>query len=138
MDKEIRIPLKKVIFYLIILLVLFFVYFIVKNYFFSGKYVAVYVRTGELYFGKIYYFPRLKLKDAVILQMNEQRPTLSSLKTTFWDSKGSLFLTKENIVWISPIREGSNFVEQIKNLNQVQAPSLTPQSNLPTQATSSP
>jgi len=131
MEREIKIPLKKLAFILLILVALSLAFLLVKTYFYFGKYVAVYLRTGEIYFGKLQYFPKLTLKDAVLLQTGQNNQlNLLPLVNTFWHSKGYLILNKQNIVWISPIRENSPFIIQLKSLtNQTNVLQTPPQPN---------
>lgn len=116
MIKELKISLRIVLVFILSLLLLVIIYLLVKHYLFAGNYVAVYLKTGDLYFGKLSYFPKLKLKEAVVLQATKDgQIQLSPLKTTFWNSKGYLILSRENIVWISPIKKDSPFLMQLKS-----------------------
>lgn len=133
MVKEVKISIKNIIVVLMVLLVLFFIYVIVKSYLYGGRYVAVYLRTGDMYFGKLFYFPKLKLKDATLIQVDQDgQLRLSTLNQTFWNSEGYLILNKDNVVWISPIKKDSQFFQQLKAfLNQPQLPSVQTQQQTP-------
>ncbi|MEK7162907.1 MAG: hypothetical protein AAB696_01320 [Patescibacteria group bacterium] len=106
---------------------------------FEKPYWAVYLNTGDLYFGKLNRFPKMSLSDVWLLQRNPQDTknplSLSKFKEVFWGPEDKLYLNDENIVWKAKLREDSQFVQSIKNpQNQSQTqnqPSVSSTSTLP-------
>lgn len=91
---------------------------------FEKPYWAVYLNTGDLYFGKLNRFPKMSLSDVWLLQRNPQDTknplSLSKFKEVFWGPEDKLYLNDENIVWKAKLREDSQFVQSIKNPQTVQ------------------
>lgn len=86
---------------------------------FEKPYWAVYLDTGDLYFGKLNKFPRLSLSDVYFLQRspNDQQNPLSLAKFSqaFWGPEDKIYLNEKNIVWKAKLREDSQVVQFIKN-----------------------
>ncbi len=103
---------------------------------FEKPYWAVYLDTGDLYFGKLNRFPKLSLTDVWFLQrnLNDQKNPLSLAKFAgaFWGPEDRVYLNEKNIVWKAKLREDSQVVQFVKNpqtgQNQQPAqPSVQPQ-----------
>ena len=81
-------------------------------------YVAVYMQTGDLYFGRISYFPRLALKDVYVLQSaNPTDPTQPNLqivpmRKTVW-GPDRLILNYDQIVFIGKVGASSQVMQAI-------------------------
>ena len=72
------------------------------------QYVAVYMTTGDMYFGKVISFPRYGLQNAWFMQRDESgRATLSQFSKVLWEPKGDVYLNKRQIVLIAPLKEGT-------------------------------
>ncbi|MFA5172784.1 MAG: hypothetical protein WC435_00035 [Candidatus Paceibacterota bacterium] len=85
---------------------------------FRKQYYAVYLRTGEIYFGQISYFPRMAMNDPLILQLtgDKENPfSISRFKDSFWGPEGKIYLGGDNVVWKARIAEGSKMMEALKN-----------------------
>lgn len=86
---------------------------------FEEPYWAVYLNTGDLYFGKLNRFPKLSLSDAWLLQRNPQDTqnplSLAKFKEVFWGPEDKIYLNGENIVWKTKLRKDSQVVQFIKN-----------------------
>jgi hypothetical protein len=86
---------------------------------FSRNYWAIYLDTGDLYFGKLNYFPRFSLTDAYLLQRNEQSPqnpfSVSKFSNAFWGPEDKIYINKEKIVWKTKLKSDSQVVNFIKN-----------------------
>lgn len=80
-------------------------------------YSAVYLTTGDMYFGKLYRFPRLHLKDVWYIQRGvdpasqSQQLGVLPLEDTFWGSEGKIYLSSEQVVWTAPISEDSPLMQ---------------------------
>ncbi len=106
----------------------------------------IFLNNGFVYFGKLSTFPRLKLVNPVYIQVDQNgNPSLQRFTDAFWQPKGVIYLNKQNIAFIAPIKNTSpliNFIESALVL-PVQQPSvvpsqpqlpLRPQSQLPSQS----
>jgi len=86
---------------------------------FEKPYYAVYLSTGDLYFGKLSYFPKFALKDVYILQQNpddQQNPlSITKFENAFWGPENKIYLNDEEIVWKTKLGKDSQFLSAIKN-----------------------
>lgn len=102
---------------------------------FEEPYYAVYLNTGDLYFGKLDYFPRLSLGDVYLLQTNandKQNPlSIAKFENVFWGPKDRIYLNNEAIVWKVKLKKDSQLLQVIKGGQTAQ-----PQSQFPQQSTS--
>jgi len=85
---------------------------------FEENYWAVYLDSGDLYFGKLSEFPQLSLTDVWFLQSNpdsEENPiSLEKLTNIFWGPNDCLYLNQENIIWKVELKDDSQVVKLIK------------------------
>lgn len=83
---------------------------------FNGKYTAVYMKTGDLYFGKLSHFPYLSLSDVWFLQRSSDGQSISvdSFSKSVWGPEDTLRLNKDEIVWTVPISKDSKILPIIK------------------------
>lgn len=86
---------------------------------FEKSYWAVYLDSGDLYFGKLNKFPRLSLRDVYFLQGNpddQQNPlTMAKFSQAFWGPEDKIYLNEKKIVWKAKLKENSQVVQFIKN-----------------------
>ena len=128
MESYINIRINKRYFYLVIaIVIILFIVYLLKSLIFYPRYVAVYTTLGDLYLGKLSYFPKFKLSNAIILRTDPQSGQINiwNLKQTVWQSTGDLFLNRKNIIWISPVDKNSpliDFIKQGTRLPQVPQP----------------
>jgi len=105
---------------------------------FEKSYWAVYLGTGDLYFGKLSSFPKLSLSDVWFLQRNPQDTqnplSLTKFGNAFWGPEDKIYLNEKNVVWKTKLKEDSQVVQFIKN-PQAQTQSQ-PQTQLPVSPTS--
>ena len=105
---------------------------------FEEPYYAVYLDTGDMYFGKLSYFPRLSLSDVWYIQrdpQDSQNPlSISKFERVFWEPEDKLYLNEKNIVWKTKLKSDSPVLNFIKNpqafqpAEQPQTQSQQPQS----------
>ena len=84
---------------------------------FETKYSAVYLNTGDIYFGKLSRFPRMTLTDVWFLQKkgDGQGVALSKFEKAFWGPQDQLVINEENVIWVTELKDDSDVVQSIKN-----------------------
>lgn len=94
----------------------------------NETYYAVMTSGGELFFGKLHYFPKPYLTDVWSLQrtQDEKNPvSLVKFDQSIWGPEDILYLNKKNIIWKTKLKADSQVLTQIKNQQlqpQIQAP----------------
>jgi len=75
----------------------------------SPSYYAVYLDTGDLYFGRISHTPKFTLSDAWYLQRDPTKQSISinSFAKTSWSPEGTLKINDDKIVWIAKVSKDS-------------------------------
>ena len=102
---------------------------------FEQKYSAVYLNTGDIYFGKLSRFPHMTLHDVWFLQKGqsaEQGVGLSKFEKAFWGPEDEMIINDENVIWTTELKDDSEIVRAIKNPQfaaQAQASTPAPQEN---------
>lgn len=94
-------------------------------------YYAVYLTSGDMYFGQLSFFPSLKMHNAYLLRVdtqNKQNPySLSGFSDAFWKPEGTLYFNRSMVLWIAPVSGNSPVVQAIMNPQSVsQQPSIVP------------
>jgi len=106
----------------------------------KNPYHAVFLRSGDMYFGKISRFPKLTLSDVWFIQRNidEEQGGFNLMKysNAIFGPEDKMEINKENVVWISKLRDDSqvvSFILQSKNpaLQNDQTQTTAPQPTLP-------
>jgi len=105
----------------------------------KSTYYAVYLQTGDMYFGKLSRFPKLTLSDVWFIQRNidEEQGGFNLIKysNAMFGPKDKMEINKENVVWISKLRDDSqvvSFILQSKTQAlQNSQPQAVPQTTLP-------
>lgn len=86
---------------------------------FEKPYYAVYLSTGDIYFGQLNRFPKLSLSDVWFIQRNannQQSPlSLVKFEQAFWGPSGTLDINKDDVVWMVKLKPDSQVVNFIKN-----------------------
>jgi hypothetical protein len=118
-----------------LIIVSLFLYFKEKR-----NYYAVFFNNGNVYFGNLSFFPKLKLKNAFYLSTDQQgQLVLRRFKDADWRPRGEIYLNKEAIMFIAPIDSSSDLVRLIKGEiilpTQPQGIPSPSQQNLPQGAT---
>ena len=135
-DKFIKISL---IIAIILLMILLYISFINKASSIKNPYYAVYLQTGDMYFGKLSRFPRLALSDVWFLQANTAEQggaELIKYSNAMFGPQDKMEINRENVVWISKLRNDSqvvNYILQSKNsaLQNAQPQATVPPATLP-------
>jgi hypothetical protein len=86
------------------------------------SFYAVYLDTGDLYFGRLAKFsPKYSLTDVYFLQRNADTPSqpysVQRLDQAFWKPENKIKLNPAKVVWITKLASGSeimNFINGVK------------------------
>lgn len=86
----------------------------------ADNYYAVALTSGDMYFGKLSWWPSLILSDVWFIQRDSaatSTPALSLNKLTnvFWGPEDKIKLSRENILMIAKLRPDSQVVQTIKS-----------------------
>ncbi|MFA5169483.1 MAG: hypothetical protein WC420_01895 [Candidatus Paceibacterota bacterium] len=105
----------------IFILILSVIILLTSAYFFYlsrtvDSYYAVYLKTGDLYFGHLSTFPSFKMTDVYYIQKNETDNSLGLQKFTdsVFAPENQITLVKDNIVWTTKLKEDSQIIKAIK------------------------
>jgi len=94
---------------------------------FGQRYYAVSLVSGEVYFGKLSFYPAMKMTNTVTLQRmtNEKGETIYLpvvLKNITWKPSGELFFNKKAVVAWGPLASDSPVIPFIENPDALSAP----------------
>lgn len=84
----------------------------------SGVYYAVYLRSGDVYFGTLTRSPKLMLGNAYALVKNDNnKDPFRIVKVTdmAWGPKGELELNQKQALWIAELAEDGTVMKYIKS-----------------------
>jgi hypothetical protein len=124
--------LNKWLLWVIVVLVVILVILVAWQVFFArSQYSAVYLRTGEVYFGKLVRFPYFGLKNVYSIQAtgDQQNPLrIQRFTDSFWGPEDRIKINRDEVVWYTELKNESQ-------LNQLFAtnPNLVPQQQAPQQ-----
>ena len=77
----------------------------------GGSWTAVYLDTGDLYFGRLSSFPTLSLSDAWYVQHSPQGDvSISDFSKASWKPAGNIQLNRQHIVWTVHIAPDSPLI----------------------------
>ncbi|MDI6820699.1 MAG: hypothetical protein QMD65_00775 [Patescibacteria group bacterium] len=81
------------------------------------NYYALYLKTGELYFGRLVHFPRFGLKQVYMMQINNdnaQTPfSIQKFAKIFWGPEDYLRINRDEVVWMTRLSENSELAKVI-------------------------
>jgi hypothetical protein len=107
----------------------------------DSEYSAVYMISGDIYFGKLSWFPKPHITNAWHLDRsvdaeNKPQTALVPVKSALWGPSEDLYLNKDQIIFWSRLREDSQVAKAMDNPEKLQgnqqAPSTTTESSEPT------
>jgi len=105
-----------------------------RGWFSSSPYYAVYLRTGDLYFGKLQRFPNFSLRQVYLLRVNEddtQNPfRVQKFKEVFWGPEDYLRINDDEVVWMTKLDDAGQLAQLLKN-----NPDLIPTASAPAATT---
>lgn len=101
-----------------------------------SQYSVVSMASGEVYFGKLSWFPSPHIYKAWSLQKqidqnNQPQFSITEVSKAFWGPVNDLYLNQKNIIWWSRLRKDSQLVKAMENPSALQqqqqgAPSAQP------------
>ena len=86
----------------------------------ESDYSAVYLTTGDIYFGKLDWFPLPHLKNVWFLQrsvdqQNQTQLGVSPLNSAFWGPVDEVYLNPKEIVFWTHLRNNSQLAQALAN-----------------------
>ncbi|RJP43609.1 hypothetical protein C4587_02940 [Candidatus Parcubacteria bacterium] len=102
-----------------------------------SPYVAVYMASGDIYFGKAAWFPRFKLENVWYLQrgvnaQNQQELSVAPFSNVFWGPMNELYPNSEQVIFWTYLRSDSELAKALENPSSVgQQPLPSAPENVP-------
>jgi len=86
----------------------------------NSGYTAVYMTSGDIYFGKLHSFPKPYLTDALYVtrstgQNNQTQIGLATFKAAFWSPVGEIYFNPAQVLFTAPLRNDSQIIAAIQN-----------------------
>ncbi len=83
-------------------------------------YTAVYMISGDVYFGKLHSFPKPYLTDVLYITRNtgqngQVQLGLASFKSVSWAPVGDIYFNPNQVLFTAPLRNDSQIVAAIQN-----------------------
>ncbi len=82
------------------------------------SYWAVYLRTGDLYFGKLMNFPSFGLTNVYTLQVNQQNTqnpvSIQKFANIFWGPQDFLKINRSEVVWMTKLNPTGQLSQLLK------------------------
>lgn len=105
------------------------------NFEMKRSYYAVYLQTGDLYFGHLCkFFSKYTLTNVYLLQIDQKGgSSLQKFEQSAFQPEDKITLNKENIVWVSKIKNESPLIPILEG-KQASIPTTVP-SETPTTTT---
>ncbi len=91
----------------------------------ASPYSAVYLSTGDIYFGSLSWFPWPHLTNVLLLQRqvgqnNQPQLSIGQLSGAFWGPVDEVYLNPKQIIFWTRLRNDSQIVRVIQNPNLLQ------------------
>lgn len=110
----------------VVLLVVLVVVVSLQVLFAKKGYTAVYLRSGDLYFGKMVKFPAFGLKNVYTIQVTQDPQTplrIQKFSDIFWGPEDYLKINPREVVWTTHLKSGGQLSQLLKtNPTLTQAP----------------
>lgn len=114
-----KISKKNIVFFVVALIIILVAIIYWRQNKIEKPYYAVYLENGDIYFGKLSFFPYLSLKDVYFLQKNpsdSQNPfSVLKFENAFWGPENKIYINKEKIIWKTRLRDDSQVLNIIKS-----------------------
>lgn len=91
-----------------------------------SEYSAVYLSTGDIYYGMLSWFPRPRLKNVWFLQKevdqnNQAQLSIAPFRSAFWGPTDEIYLNSKQIIFWTRIRNDSQVLKAIQNQDLLQS-----------------
>lgn len=110
--------MKRIIWYLVLLLVVVgMVYGLWSTGVWSRGYSAVYLMSGDLYFGKLVRFPTFGLKEVVSIQPTQDPNTplaISKFSNLFWGPENFMQISRDKVIWVVRLKDEGQLAKLLK------------------------
>ena len=130
--------MNKILLVLCIILCLVLAGLIVWQKFGTNKptYWAIYLKSGDLYFGKLIQFPSFGLKNVYTLQVNQQNAenpvSVQKFTNVFWGPEDFLKINRAEVTWMTKLKSDGQLAQLLKTNPSLQAnPTQTPPPQIP-------
>lgn len=89
-------------------------------------YTAVYMASGDIYFGKLHSFPKPYLTDALYVTRStgtngQTQLGLATFKSAFWGPVDGIYFNPSQVLFTAPLRNDSQIVAAIQNPSSLTA-----------------
>jgi hypothetical protein len=107
-------------------------------------FTAMYLRTGDLYFGRLVHFPHYGLKQVYLLQVNNENTenplSVQRFANVFWGPDDFLSINRDEVVWTTTLTSESQLLKLIRENPSLtsQAPQQNPAVQTPQQEVTEP
>lgn len=104
----------------------------------SGEFHAVYLRTGDLYFGKLMRFPSFGLKQVYTFQVDDKNTetplSVARFKKVFWGPEDYLQINRDEVVWMTRLDTQGQLAKLLReNPDLIPSQTGNNQQNIPQQ-----
>ena len=117
--------------FVIVLVVALLALLVGREWFGTPSYYAVYLTTGDLYFGELTRFPQFGLKNVYLLQVNRdnaQNPvSVQRFAEIFWGPEDFLKINRDEIVWTTRLDKNSQLGAFMSNYKKGTSAPTSPQ-----------
>ena len=120
---------------IVVLAIAVYISFVGKSFSFRRTYYAVYLRTGDMYFGHLSRFPHLALTNVSYFQQTRNGKkvglTIQKFEKAAFAPQDKLELNRSNVVWIAKLQPDSQVVKYIEGKLPPASPQPSPQASRP-------
>ncbi|MEK7076968.1 MAG: hypothetical protein AAB967_01935 [Patescibacteria group bacterium] len=86
----------------------------------ASPYSAVYLTTGDIYFGRLSWFPSPRMKNVWLLQrgvdeQNQPRFSFVPFSSAFWSPIDKIYLNPKQIMFWTRLKKGSDAANALEN-----------------------
>jgi hypothetical protein len=89
-------------------------------------YYALYLRTGDVYFGQLTRFPHFGLKGVYFIQVNSQNQqnpvSIQKFSNIFWGPQDFMRINRSDVVWMTKLKNDGQLAKVITANPDLNAP----------------
>lgn len=114
-----KISKKNILFFIVALIIILVVIIYWRQNKIEKPYYAVYLENGDIYFGKLSFFPYSSLSNVYFLQKNPSDPqnpfSVLKFENAFWGQENKIYINKKKIIWKTRLKDDSQVLNIIEN-----------------------